>query len=195
VVRVAVESGRRRVFASALDWPGWSRSGKTEAEALAALAEYGERYLPVARAAGLEPPSGDELEVVERLPGDATTDFGAPSAIAAADLVALEPAEADRLARLLEASWELFDRVVRGAPQALRRGPRGGGRDRDQVVEHVEGAETMYARRLGLSGRGGRAELADGIRSGAAGRWPPRYAARRVAWHVLDHAWEIEDRS
>ena len=26
-------------------------------------------------------------------------------------------------------------------------------------------------------------------------RWPPRYAARRIAWHALDHAWEIEDRS
>jgi hypothetical protein len=25
--------------------------------------------------------------------------------------------------------------------------------------------------------------------------WPPRYAARRIAWHALDHAWEIEDRS
>ena len=26
-------------------------------------------------------------------------------------------------------------------------------------------------------------------------KWPPRYAARRLAWHVLDHAWEIEDKS
>ena len=26
------------------------------------------------------------------------------------------------------------------------------------------------------------------------GKWPPRYAARRIAWHALDHAWEIEDR-
>jgi hypothetical protein len=25
--------------------------------------------------------------------------------------------------------------------------------------------------------------------------WPSRYAGRRIAWHVLDHAWEIEDRS
>ena len=24
--------------------------------------------------------------------------------------------------------------------------------------------------------------------------WTPRYFVRRVAWHVLDHAWEIEDR-
>ncbi len=25
--------------------------------------------------------------------------------------------------------------------------------------------------------------------------WPPRYAGRRLIWHVLDHAWEVEDRS
>jgi lambda repressor-like predicted transcriptional regulator len=24
--------------------------------------------------------------------------------------------------------------------------------------------------------------------------WPPRYAVRRGVWHVLDHAWEIEDK-
>jgi hypothetical protein len=29
----------------------------------------------------------------------------------------------------------------------------------------------------------------------AGKKWPPRYAARRIAWHALDHAWEIEDRS
>jgi hypothetical protein len=26
-------------------------------------------------------------------------------------------------------------------------------------------------------------------------RWLPRYFVRRVAWHALDHAWEIEDRA
>jgi hypothetical protein len=25
--------------------------------------------------------------------------------------------------------------------------------------------------------------------------WQPRYFVRRSAWHALDHAWEIEDRS
>jgi hypothetical protein len=24
--------------------------------------------------------------------------------------------------------------------------------------------------------------------------WPARYAARRIAWHVIDHLWEMEDR-
>jgi hypothetical protein len=39
-----------------------------------------------------------------------------------------------------------------------------------------------------------RGELPErGPRGGAI--WPPRYFVRRVAWHALDHAWEIEDRA
>ncbi len=34
----------------------------------------------------------------------------------------------------------------------------------------------------------------DGTPAVAKG-WPARCAARRIAWHALDHAWEIEDRS
>jgi hypothetical protein len=26
-------------------------------------------------------------------------------------------------------------------------------------------------------------------------RWKPRFFARRLLWHALDHLWEIEDRS
>ena len=51
----------------------------------------------------------------------------------------------------MEAGWELFDLVVAGAPASLRKGPRGGGRDRDAIADHVIGAEAeMYARKLGL---------------------------------------------
>jgi hypothetical protein len=32
-----------------------------------------------------------------------------------------------------------------------------------------------------------------GPRGGAM--WTPRRFLRRAAWHVLDHAWEIEDRA
>jgi hypothetical protein len=35
---------------------------------------------------------------------------------------------------------------------------------------------------------------ADGARPVPKG-WLPRYAARRIAWHVLDHAWEMQDRT
>jgi len=43
--------------------------------------------------------------------------------------------------------------------------------------------------------------IVDCLRNARAGEpvkdkgWLPRYAARRIAWHALDHAWEIEDRS
>ena len=41
--RVYFEVGSRKVFACALDWPGWCRSAKTEEGALDALADYYER--------------------------------------------------------------------------------------------------------------------------------------------------------
>src|SRR5262249_29383763 len=99
-IAVCVEEGGRRVFASALEWPGWCRSGKTELAALEALVDYADRYEVVAVRAGQPLPSGRSLDVVERLPGDATTDFGAPSMIAQADRQSLTAAKARRLAAL-----------------------------------------------------------------------------------------------
>ena len=211
--RVALELGRRKVFASALDWPGWSRSGKDEMEALAHLADYGPRFAIVADDAGVPFPSGaaEAFDVVERLPGSATTDFGAPGQIAAADHDGLTPASAARTVQLLRAAWRTLDRVVAESPPALRKGPRGGGRDRDAVVGHVIGAETLYARKIGIrlsspepgdvgAIAASRDEIEAVLRAARGGEphspagWPPRYAARRIAWHVLDHAWEIEDR-
>jgi hypothetical protein len=205
--RVYLEAGSKKVFACALDWPGWCRAGKTEEAALEALAAYADRYRPVAERAGVRFPrsAGDDLEVVERLTGDATTDFGAPSQVATDDEEPLTAARARRLAALVEASWAVLDDVVAGAPASLRKGPRGGGRDRDKIVEHVEGAQESYARMIGLGkGERDRAGIAAALRAarkprpeaeGKGKRWPYRYGARRIAWHVLDHAWEIEDRS
>jgi hypothetical protein len=93
--------------------------------------------------------------------------------------------------------------VARTAPAGLRKGPRGGGRDRDEIADHVAAAELAYARKLGIrlgsdlaASRDAIAEvLAAPSDSLAAKGWPPRYTARRIAWHVLDHAWEIEDKS
>jgi len=211
---VYAEVGRKRAFVSARDWPGWCRAGKDEEAALSALADYGPRYAAVAAEAGLDLPASaaDHLEVVERLPGDASTEFGAPGAVAEGDGDDLSPAEARRQAALLEAAWAVFDRVVAAAPATLAKGPRGGGRDRDPIVDHVVGAEAAYARKIGIahkapSGADGeavaalRGDILDAVRSrrfGAPPRsapWPARYAIRRIAWHVLDHAWEIEDKS
>ena len=60
-IAVAIEAGSKRTFASALDWPGWARSGKTEQAALEALAAYAGRYAEVARVARLPFP--------EKVPG------------------------------------------------------------------------------------------------------------------------------
>jgi hypothetical protein len=211
---VYAEVGKRRTFVSARDWPGWCRAGKDEEAALTALAEYAPRYRVVVEEAGVRFPASvaRAFDVVEHLPGDATTDFGAPGKVAAGDHDALTAAQARRQAALVEAAWTVFDRVVAGAPATLRKGPRGGGRDRDQVVDHVLGAEASYARTLGVRHPAPaqddteaiaalRADILDALRAARSGEartpkgWPPRYAARRIAWHVLDHAWEIEDKS
>jgi len=214
VTDVYLEVGSKRVFACALDWPGWCRAGKTAEDALEHLTDYAPRYMPVAVHAGVRfaPSVAGSLKVVERVRGSATTDFGAPGAVSKADTARLTPAAAARAVRLLEASWSVFDTIMRAAPASLHKGPRGGGRDRDTMIEHVLEAEAMYARKLGVriapptyeddaavaEERNTIAAVLRSARAGAplaGGGWPPRYATRRIAWHVLDHAWECEDRS
>ena len=215
---VYLEIGTKRVFAAAADWAGWCRAGKTEEAALDALAAYVPRYAPVAELAGVPfPPAGAEASrpaftVLERLPGSGSTDFGAPGALADGDGRPLTGEEAQRAAALVQASWTVFDQVVAHAPAELRKGPRGGGRDRDKIVEHVLGAEAAYGRQIGIrhrqpdmhdapAVRALRDAIVEVLAAPSTGErltpkgWPPRYAARRIAWHVLDHAWEIEDRS
>lgn len=220
-VEVYLEQGAKRVFACPYEWPGWCRSGKTEELALEALANYANRYRIVTAAAGVEfdPRPGLELHVVERLAGTTTTDFGAPAAVPASDREPLKPRDAERVVGLVKASWRTLDSVASLAPPELRKGPRGGGRDRDAIVAHVVAAEYAYARKLGIKGirapaagdqdavdamrraieeslsTGSAAPAAPGSPVEVSTSWPSRYGARRIAWHVLDHAWEIEDRT
>jgi hypothetical protein len=210
---VYLEVGRKRVFAAAVDWPGWCRSGKTEELALEALADYYDRYRTVSGRARIAFPKRlvAEFEVMERLPGTATTDFGAPGEIAEGDTQRLTAADARRVAALVRAAWAELAEIAAGSPEQLRKGPRGGGRDRDPMVAHVINAEAAYARKLGIKHKPPDVDdsaaigaLRDAILEvlGSAsdgtplvpGGWPPRYAARRIAWHVLDHAWEMQDR-
>jgi hypothetical protein len=212
-IPVYLEVGKKRVFACAVDWPGWCRSGGDEERALAELKEYGSRYAVVAREAGVE--FGAErlggFDILERLKGSATTDFGAPGSIAAGDYGLVPADEAERTRSLVAACWTVFDGVAGRAPASLTKGPRGGGRDRDKIVDHVLAAEMAYARKIGVRQPQPGAGNAEAIAAfhaailGALGSrqeqavtgdrsWPVRYAARRIAWHVLDHAWEMEDR-
>jgi hypothetical protein len=129
-VRVVLEVAPRRAFASALDW---SRGARTPEQALEALVGAGPRYASVAALAGLpfDPPGDvDALEIVERLAGDGSTEFGVPGAAAAAEDAPLIGDDLDRFAGLLEASWSALDAASRAAGGVeLTRGPRGGGRD------------------------------------------------------------------
>jgi hypothetical protein len=209
---VVIEAAPKKTFASALDWPGWSRSGKTDEAAVGALLLYAPRFELVAGEAGLRFPSSFEVDVIDRQDGGSGTDFGVPSRIHDADRRAVDAAEADRLAAIVAAAWTIFDRIAAGAPAELRKGPRGGGRDRDKMVAHVIEADWYYTRELGLKLRqpaptdraaieSSRAAVLDILRQPSDGspladrKWTVRYAARRIAWHALDHAWEIEDRS
>jgi hypothetical protein len=198
---VYLEVGTKKIFACSLDWPGWCRAAKTEEEALEALADYAERYRPVADEAGVRFPrsAGNDFEIVERRKGDTTTDFGAPHIPAGADSTPLTKAQAERLATLVAATWTAFDRVVKASPAELRKGPRGGGRNRDKMVAHVVDAEKAYFAKVGV--KDGRAAFLDALRAARQPQpelktksWPWRYTSRRVAWHVLDHAWEMQDR-
>jgi hypothetical protein len=166
-----------------------------------------------------QPPAvASDLVVIERHEGNATTDFGAPAIIFDLDREAIDRPELERSKAILRACWQAFDDAVqRATDRELRKGPRGGGRDLDKIVDHVLGADQGYLARLawkhkGESGTTPAEELSRtrravfkaleaavsgdlperGPRGGIL--WPPRYFVRRVAWHVLDHTWEIEDR-
>lgn len=218
-IEVYLEEGSKRTFAGALAWPGWCRSGREEDSALQALFAYGERYARVVRRARVgfaAPTRVSSLVVVERLKGDATTDFGAPSMAPECDRGPVPDDELRRLRAVVNGCWKAFDDAADAARgKRLAKGPRGGGRSLAKIVEHVVGAEGGYLARLGRKAEPGpastelertRAAVLQALEQTAATgapppgprggkRWEPRYFVRRVAWHVLDHAWEIEDRA
>ncbi|GAB4331054.1 MAG: hypothetical protein Kow0010_16210 [Dehalococcoidia bacterium] len=220
-VHVYLEIGSRRAIAGAIDWPGWCRGGRGEDAALQILSAYGPRYLAALGplADGLEIPADPAVfEVVERLPGNATTDFGAPGAVPAADERPMDVGETERHVQILRSCWAAFDAAVAAAAgKPLVKGPRGGGRELEAIVSHVFEAQRSYFAALwgpfrserGADPPGERERLRDAIQQAVRARargeprpgrragkgWTPRYFVRRSAWHVLDHAWEIEDRA
>jgi hypothetical protein len=217
---VYLEIGAKRAFACSFDWPGWARGGKDENEALEVLVEAAARYRRTLGAPAKElatPATPKGLRVVERVRGNATTDFGAPGVPAKADGEDLTEKALERQLRLLRACWRAFDRAAAKAEGVeLRKGPRGGGRDLDKIVDHVLSADGAYLGAMGgrTPGGGTTAERAKALRAAfveaatlrvrgepppkprqRAALWPVAYAIRRSAWHAIDHVWEIEDRS
>ena len=218
MVDIVIETGTKKIFASALDWPGWSRGAKTADGAIEALAAYRSRYEPVARRAGLDLPADPDFDVVQELPGGSGTDFGVPYEVTAADRAPLTEDDAARLAALVGAAWAELDAVAAVTPAELVKGPRGGGRDRDEMVRHVVESDIEYARHIDvvvprLDAKTAdpvpvdefRGMVLDALRAARDAMpaqehtrskpWPFRYAARRFAWHALDHAWEMQDKT
>lgn len=213
-LRVVLEIGKkRRVVAAALDWPGLDRWGTTEDDAIAKLASYVPRYARVAERAGRadELARARDVEVIERVAGSSSTDFwGIAHVPSQTEREVLSAADLERRLELLGACWAHFDEVVGGSAD-LRPGARGGGRTRDEILRHVyvnepeqfsRKIEVRTPREVVLSPDGlatHRREYVDAIRAyNANGKparsWPIQFLIRRTAHHVMDYAWEIEDR-
>jgi hypothetical protein len=216
-LRVILEVGRkeRRIVAGATDWPGLDRWGKTDEDAVATLQSYRPRYADVAERAGLaeEFAYHADVQIVERVTGSGSADYWGiahvPSGIEGA---VLAPAELDRRLALLQAGWSYFDDVAERVSGELRPGPRGGGWTRDEILRHVHVNEPQQFTRkvevrtprdviLTADGRAVHREATlDAIRAyNAEGRiagrsWPIQFLIRRITHHVMDHAWEMEDR-
>lgn len=215
-MRVVLEIGTkgRRVVAGATDWPGLDRWGKTEDDALEKLTSYLPRYADVAERAGLASAFAGRrtLVVVERYTGSSSTDFwGIAHVPSELEGKVLSAKELERRLALLQAGWDYFDDAAKRVSAELRPGSRGGGRSREEIVHHVFGSErhnwspkvevrtepgVMLTRR-GLTTH--RRQFLDAIRAyhsedRLARKWPIQFLIRRTAQHVMDHAWEMEDR-
>jgi hypothetical protein len=214
-LRVILEIGKKRkLVAGATDWPGLDRWGASEDDALAKLSSYLTRYAGIAERAGMVSAFklATEMEVVERVPGSSSTDFwGIAHVPSEFERDVLSASGLERKLDLLQACWAYFDDVASRVPRELAKGPRGGGRSRDEIIYHVYASERHnWWRKVGIRAEEGvplqadelavyRQQYLDAIRAyNAEGKpartWPIQFLIRRTAQHAMDHAWEMEDR-
>lgn len=217
-VRTIIQRGPKdkRTVAFAIDWPGWSRGAKSPELALETLEAYRDRYRPVATIAGMEDEldAAGPLEIAEDMVGTGMTDFyGISFSPSSLEHEPMGAAELDRAIALLQACWTFFDDVAGRVSPELRKGPRGGGRDRELIIRHVIRNESEdFARRVGLripeegaltpdGLRQYRADFIAAMRAFNAGEverrprsWTLPFLIRHSAYHTLDHAWEMEDK-
>jgi hypothetical protein len=203
----------KKVVAVAADWPGLERGAKTGDAAIAKLQAYLPRYAHVAKLAGMDGEFSaiTTVDIVEQYEGTGSTDFwGISFAFSSIDQQAISSEELERELTLMQACWRFFDEVRSSVSAELQKGPRGGGRDRDQIVRHILANEMDWAGGLGLPNLYSE-NLTDEIVSThrdaycnairiyhaegkMAKKWPLRYLIRHTAYHTLDHAWEMEDK-
>jgi hypothetical protein len=214
-LRVALEIAPKgkKVVAVAPDWPGLERGAKTGEAAIEQLQAYLPRYAPVAKLAGMDAEfaAGTTVDVVEHYPGTGSTDFwGISFAFSGIDRQDMSSEALARELTLLQACWAFFDEVRVRVSAELRKGPRGGGRDRDRIVRHTVGTEQDWAAKVGVLTSHDAMPADEGLKAyrdayrtairafHAAGKmartWPLRYLIRHTAYHTLDHAWEMEDK-
>ncbi len=214
-LRVMLETGPKgkRAAAVAPDWPGLERGAKTAEAAVQTLVAYLPRYAAVAELAGLEsafdPTSG--VDVVEQFTGTGSTDFwGISFGFSSIDREPLSEAELERQLAIVRACWGYFDDVRRRVSAEMQKGPRGGGRDRDEIVRHVLAVEQDWGKKVGVRTAGDVVTDDNGLRAfrdaycvairsrsaegNDARNWPLRYLIRHTAYHAMDHAWEMEDK-
>jgi hypothetical protein len=217
-VRTVIQRGPKdkKSVAFSLDWVGWERGAKTAELALETLESYRERYRSIASLAGMtrEFDAAGPLEVVEDEVGTGSVDFWgisfSPSSVEQEPMseAAIQPGIA-----LLRACWAFFDGVAARVSPEMRKGPRGGGRDRDRIIRHTIRTESEdFAKQVGLRIPEGAALTPDGLRrhretfvaamraynAGEVSRrmrsWNLPFLIRHSAYHTLDHAWEMEDK-
>jgi hypothetical protein len=217
-IRVVLERGpkAKKVVAFAVDWPGWSRGAKTADAALETLAAYRERYRPVAVRAGLgrEFDDAEAFEVIEDRVGVGSTDFwGISFSPSSLEQEPMDAAELERKVTVLQACWAYFDEVAARVSAEMRKGPRGGGRDRDTIIRHTIRVESEdHAKKVGLViPEGGalepgalapyRSAYVEAMRAYQRGEvkrpmrsWTLAFLVRHSAFHTMDHAWEMEDK-
>ena len=203
-------------MAFSLDWPGWSRGAKSPELALETLESYRERYRPVAALAGMarDFAAAGPLEVVEDRVGTGSTDFwGISFSPSSTEHGPMGEAELERGITLLQACWAFFDGVAARVSPEMRKGPRGGGRDRDRIIRHTIRTESEdFAKQVGLripeeaalspdGLRKNREDYVTAMRAYNAGEvekrmrsWTLPFLIRHSAFHTLDHAWEMEDK-
>jgi hypothetical protein len=216
-VRAVLQRGPKgkKAVAFAVDWPGWSRGAKTPELALEMLESYRERYRPIAVAVGMadEFDAAGPLDVAEDRVGTPSTDFwGISFSPSGLEHEPMDDTDIDRKITLLRGCWEFFDAVAARVSAEMRRGPRGGGRDRDRIIRHTIRTESEdFAKRLGLRIPDGGALTEEGLReyremyvaamraynAGEGKRmrsWNLPFLIRHSAYHTMDHAWEMEDK-
>lgn len=217
-IRVTLEIGPKgkKVVAVAPDWPGLERGAKTGEAAIERLRSYIPRYSQVAKRAEMnaELDAIRNFDVVEEYPGTGSTDFwGISFAFSSIDKQGMSSDELERELMLMQACWAFFDDVRGRVSAEMRKGPRGGGRDRDHIVRHTFAPEQDWAKGIGVLTPDGamltdeglkahrdaychaiRAYHSQGKLAGTKAKWPLRYLIRHTAFHTMDHAWEMEDK-